>query len=131
MVAADPTNAQQQESLGHWGRCGPWESSRDASLQWFSSSGRLLTAALTAMTRGHRLLGIERSQAVHDSLHDALTGQPNRTLRADRFGQAIRADARSGTRTGLILIDLDRFKEIHDTFGHHHSDELPAQVGTR
>jgi len=91
-----------------------------------------LAGLLASVTRGHRRqLSVERSQAVHDSLHDALSGLPNRTLLADRFGQALRAEARAGTATGLLLIDLDRFKEINDTFGHHYGDELLSQVGPR
>jgi len=65
------------------------------------------------------------------ALHDALTGLPNRTLLTERLGQALRADARAGTSTGLLLLDLDRFKEINDTFGHHHGDEVLSQVGPR
>jgi len=92
--------------------------------------GLTLAALLVSITRGHhRLLDVERARAVHDSLHDALTGLPNRTLLADRLGQALRADARMGTSTGLLLLDLDRFKQINDTFGHHHGDELLTQVG--
>ncbi len=89
-------------------------------------------ALLMSAMRGHRRqLAAERAKALHASLHDALTGLPNRTLLADRFGQALRADARAGTTTGLLLIDLDRFKEINDTFGHHYGDELLRQVGPR
>jgi len=95
-------------------------------------AGLGLAALLASVTRGHRRqLAAERSQALHDSLHDALTGLPNRTLLADRFAQALRADARAGTATGLLLIDLDRFKDINDTFGHHYGDELLRQVGPR
>jgi diguanylate cyclase (GGDEF)-like protein len=94
--------------------------------------GLALAALLVSISRGHRrLLDVERARAVHDSLHDALTGLPNRSLLADRFGQALRVDDRLGTRTGLLLIDLDRFKEINDTFGHHYGDELLTKVGTR
>lgn len=94
--------------------------------------GLLIAVALASVSRGHRrLLGVERAQAVHASLHDALTGLPNRTQLANRFRQALRADHRSGTGTALLLIDLDRFKEINDTFGHHYGDELLAQVGPR
>src|ERR1019366_4968005 len=94
--------------------------------------GLALAAMLASITRGHRrLLDVERARAVHDSLHDALTGLPNRTLLADRLGQALRADARMGTCTGLLLLDLDRFKQINDTFGHHYGDELLTQVGPR
>ena len=94
--------------------------------------GLALAALLASITRGHRrLLRVERARAVHDSLHDALTGLPNRTLLADRLGQALRADAREGTSTGLLLLDLDRFKQINDTFGHHHGDGVLIQVGPR
>lgn len=94
--------------------------------------GLMLAALLVSITRGQRrLLDVERARAVHDSLHDALTGLPNRTLLADRLGQALRADARMGTCTGLLLLDLDRFKQINDTFGHHYGDELLTQVGPR
>ena len=94
--------------------------------------GLLLAALLASVTRGHRRqLDIERTRAMHDSLHDALTGLPNRLLLADRFDQALLAAKRSGASTGLLLVDLDRFKEVNDTFGHHHGDGLLTQIGPR
>jgi diguanylate cyclase len=94
--------------------------------------GLLLAGLLASVTRGYRrMLVTERGRAVHDSMHDALTGLPNRALLADRFAQALQAGKRNGTRTALLLIDLDRFKEINDTFGHHYGDELLMQVGPR
>jgi diguanylate cyclase len=94
--------------------------------------GLLLAALLASVIRGYRrMLITERARAVHESLHDALTGLPNRVLLADRFGQALRTAKRSGTTPGLLLIDLDRFKEINDTFGHHYGDELLSPVGPR
>jgi diguanylate cyclase (GGDEF)-like protein len=67
----------------------------------------------------------------HQALHDALTGLPNRTLFLDRVGQAIRAARREGHALALLMIDLDRFKDINDTLGHHLGDELLRQVGQR
>ena len=94
--------------------------------------GLLLAALLASVTRGHRRqLDIERTRAMHDSLHDALTGLPNRLLLADRFDQALLGSKRSGDATGLLLVDLDRFKEVNDTFGHHHGDGLLTQIGPR
>jgi diguanylate cyclase (GGDEF)-like protein/PAS domain S-box-containing protein len=67
----------------------------------------------------------------HRALHDELTGLPNRSLLADRFEQALLGAERSGTRVGLLLLDLERFKEVNDTFGHHYGDELLRQIGPR
>ena len=95
-------------------------------------AGLAVAAILASITRGHRrLLGVERTRAVRRSLHDDLTGLPNRTLLATRCEEALQADVRNATCSALLLIDLDRFKEINDTFGHHYGDELLSQVGPR
>ena len=77
----------------------------------------------------------ERKQAEkvlrHQALHDELTGLPNRTLLDDRLRQAILTARRENKPLALLLVDLDRFKEINDTFGHHHGDLLLQQVGPR
>ena len=88
-----------------------------------------LFSSVLRRTRGQ--LDQQRTKAVHDALHDALTGLPNRTLLADRFEQALRAGNRNSSPTALLLIDLDRFKEVNDTLGHHVGDQLLAQIGPR
>ena len=85
----------------------------------------------SVLRRTRAQLDQQRTKAVHDALHDALTGLPNRTLLADRFEQALRADKRTSSTTALLLIDLDRFKEVNDTLGHHVGDQLLAQIGPR
>ena len=72
-----------------------------------------------------------RQEVEFRALHDTLTGLPNRELLANRLGQALRADNRAGTRTGLLVIDLNRFKEVNDIFGHQCGDHLLRQVGSR
>ena len=72
-----------------------------------------------------------RQEVEFRALHDTLTGLPNRELLANRLGQALRADNRAGTRTGLLVIDLNRFKEVNDIFGHQCGDDLLRQVGPR
>jgi diguanylate cyclase len=94
--------------------------------------GLLLAGLLAAVTRGYRReLLVERARAVEHSMHDPLTGLPNRTLLAERFELALRAAASGGTTTALLLIDLDRFKEVNDTFGHRYGDQLLNQIGRR
>ena len=61
------------------------------------------------------------------ALHDALTGLPNRTLLQRRAERALRGDALGA----ILLIDLDRFKEVNDTLGHDHGDELLIEVAGR
>ena len=90
-----------------------------------------LTAGLAVLV-GSWLL-IRRSQELlrRQALHDGLTGLPNRSLLSDRAGQAIRHADRDGTVAALLLLDLDRFKEVNDTLGHHHGDQLLVQVADR
>ncbi|HEU0167106.1 MAG TPA: EAL domain-containing protein [Chloroflexota bacterium] len=77
----------------------------------------------------------ERKQAeevlAYQALHDPLSGLPNRNLLHDRLDRAILARRRDATTLALLLIDLDRFKEVNDTYGHDFGDELLKQVGPR
>jgi diguanylate cyclase (GGDEF)-like protein/PAS domain S-box-containing protein len=62
---------------------------------------------------------------------DRLTDLPNRQMFHDRLEQSIRKSRRSGNRTGLLFLDLDRFKEINDTMGHAMGDELLKEAARR
>jgi diguanylate cyclase (GGDEF)-like protein/PAS domain S-box-containing protein len=67
----------------------------------------------------------------HQAMHDALTGLPNRTLLFDALERAIERARSESTAVTLMLMDLDRFKEVNDTFGHHFGDALLRQVAFR
>jgi diguanylate cyclase (GGDEF)-like protein len=67
----------------------------------------------------------------HQALHDALTDLPNRTLFHDRVHQALTSARRDHVPAAVMIMDLDRFKEVNDTLGHASGDELLKQVGIR
>lgn len=74
----------------------------------------------------------QEAQALHDALHDPLTQLPNRALFLDRVTQVLVRAKRSGNgRFAVLCLDLDRFKLVNDSLGHHQGDELLAQVGRR
>ena len=63
--------------------------------------------------------------------YDLLTQLPNRRFFLDRLGQEIESTSRDGRRTALLLIDLDRFKNLNNTLGHHLGDLLLEQLAIR
>jgi diguanylate cyclase with GGDEF domain len=67
----------------------------------------------------------------YQATHDVLTGLPNRTLFNDRLEQSIQKAKRNGTHIALFFIDLDHFKEINDSLGHHVGDEVLKIVTSR
>jgi len=67
----------------------------------------------------------------HLALHDYLTGLPNRRLFQDRLASALERARRTETQTALLVVDLDHFKQVNDTQGHHIGDLLLQQVGAK
>lgn len=71
------------------------------------------------------------SQVAYLATHDMLTGLANRTLLADRLAQAVTHSARDGSIVAVLLINLDRFKQVNDSLGHSLGDSLLKAVATR
>jgi diguanylate cyclase (GGDEF)-like protein/PAS domain S-box-containing protein len=77
-----------------------------------------------------RLLHLERD-LVHNAYHDTLTGLPNRTQLVHRISDTVRERGDHDRKVALLLIGLDGFKQVNDTFGHDHGDDLLRAVSDR
>lgn len=72
------------------------------------------------------------AQLLHDTLHDVLTGLPNRALFLDRLGRSVeRVKRQAGHAFAALVIDLDRFKLINEGLGHAVGDQLLRDIGSR
>ena len=91
----------------------------------------LILIILRIVDRASKRLRTEVADHQRQALHDPLTGLPNRTLFADRVHQSIKLAGRNKSMLAVMLLDLDRFKEINDTLGHHNGDLLLQQIGPR
>ncbi len=106
------------------------------------SATPLLAAAVAAAALGSFLLFritrraakkllLSEAEAKHLSLHDPLTGLANRTLFTDRLVHAHAILRRKSGHLGVLCIDLDRFKEVNDSYGHDAGDQLIREVARR
>ncbi len=90
-------------------------------------NGRLYIGLLRDITERKALTEALEYQALHDSL----TGLPNRTFVVDRLEQAVLAAQRERQAKALLVLDLNGFKEVNDTLGHHQGDRVLQEVARR
>jgi diguanylate cyclase (GGDEF)-like protein len=130
-------NQIQAEAERHWKEAGEsLESLRDVQQVLlvttpvvFGVGLALVTWFTLVLTRSRRETVAHAERNRQQALHDALTGLPNRTLLRQRAEEALAGPAAGAV--GLVLIDLDRFKEINDTLGHAHGDVVLQAVADR
>jgi diguanylate cyclase (GGDEF)-like protein len=91
----------------------------------------LIVALLARLWDSSAALEAERRDAKHQATHDPLTGLPNRTQFERRLREALAARGTGREEVALLLLDLDRFKQVNDTLGHHAGDDLICAVGQR
>jgi diguanylate cyclase (GGDEF)-like protein len=96
-----------------------------------------LAFARQMFTRTHSLqeatdqLAAKQAENEYQAMHDSLTGLPNRVLFQQRLSEAIEAARERDGRIAVMLMDLDHFKEVNDTLGHHFGDQLLKEIGPR
>ncbi len=110
----------------------------DGGWRWMLVRG---AAVRDASGKAYRMAGsqtditarkLAEEKLLHDALHDALTALPNRSLFADRLGQALAFQKRRAEyRFAVLLLDVDRFKTINESLGHTQGDVLLAEVARR
>jgi diguanylate cyclase (GGDEF)-like protein len=128
----EAAEAHQQTALAGLGALRRQETVVVATTSIAFAAGLGLLGVFWAVVVGYqRRTERQAAENQHQALHDGLTGLPNRTLLRDRTGQTIRQADRELVPAALALIDLDRFKEVNDTLGHHYGDQLLIQVGQR
>jgi diguanylate cyclase (GGDEF)-like protein len=83
------------------------------------------------LARANERLSESAAKHRRQATHDALTGLANRMLLDDRLDRSVEHARRWGTKVGLVMIDLDHFKPVNDTYGHAVGDRLLVAVATR
>ncbi|MHB8951061.1 MAG: bifunctional diguanylate cyclase/phosphodiesterase [Rhodoferax sp.] len=114
-----------------------WNRRKDGSLypEWLSLSvlrdraGAIINYVAVATDISQRKGDEEKIRMLAD--FDALTGLPNRRLLQDRIDTALSQAQRQGESLALMFLDLDRFKNVNDSLGHHAGDQLLMQVAQR
>lgn len=86
---------------------------------------------VNAFSEMSRQVHIRQTELEYRALHDSLTSLPNRTLLLDRIEHAIHIAKRESHKLCLLVIDLDNFKDVNDTLGHHAGDNLLIEAGNR
>ncbi|HLX80902.1 MAG TPA: PAS domain S-box protein [Burkholderiales bacterium] len=142
MVHPDDRERYLNTVAAAWEQAGPCTNEyrvirQDGRVAWLSSHAKTLT---DATGRVHRMIGVsqditerkrQEEEARFLAYHDTLTGLPNRRLLDDRLRQAIFLAQRRASCIALMVVDLDRFKQVNDALGHRAGDAVLREAAHR
>lgn len=89
------------------------------------------TIDITEQKEAELLLKSQKKLLIHQNFHDSLTGLPNRELLLDRLNHLIQFAQRKKEKLAILFIDLDDFKSINDSYGHHIGDKYLVELGKK
>ena len=107
---------------------------KDKNILGTVGSGRDITQLKkiqTDLEKSLKILDLQREQLEYQANHDALTSLPNRVLFMDRLEQSIKLAQIEEQKVAVVFIDLDHFKEINDSLGHHIGDRVIIEITSR
>jgi len=93
-----------------------------------------LRARVRSALNTRRLMGLladKADQLSFQATHDFLTRLPNRAMFSDHLERALAASVRTGKSVAVLLVDVDRFKHVNDTYGHQAGDDMLCQIAHR
>jgi diguanylate cyclase (GGDEF)-like protein len=117
-------------TVGVYNRLGEVSTFDDDDVKMFETLANHVSISLENARLIDRLRS-EVAEKQHQALHDPLTSLGNRNLFATRAAQAVRESRNAGWRVAVLLMDLNRFKDVNDTLGHQQGDTLLRQVAAR
>src|SRR5579863_6903141 len=109
------------------------KSGEESYIIWQNSQVKIHGKIVATISFGNDITERRHSEELvqHMAFYDLVTDLPNRNNLIDRMRNAMRLNAEVGNPMALMIMDLDRFKEINDTLGHHRGDLLLREVGSR
>ncbi|WAT13770.1 putative bifunctional diguanylate cyclase/phosphodiesterase [Xanthomonas fragariae] len=93
--------------------------------------GRELAELADSFGRMQQQIASREQHILHQARHDALTGLPNRIWLLERLKQVVEQTVASGGTAAVMILDLERFKELNDSLGHDFADQVLVEAGRR
>ena len=127
MTAGEIDENTREKRYRHRNGCYIWVNLTSSMVRDANGQPKYYSTVVEDISRRKQI----EEELLHLANHDALTSLPNRSLLLDRLSQALVFAGRSAGQVAVMLIDLDRFKNINDSLGHDAGDKIIMEIGRR